>query len=86
MSTSTNLVTYCLTQKLFDETTSKVLCASPLLYGEGHGGAMALHQGSSSASNNSGGSTAGSIDDEGVVMFITHQSALVVRDSFGRLQ
>ncbi|XP_075484312.1 uncharacterized protein LOC142524290 [Primulina tabacum] len=76
-----NVISYTKSVKLFDETTSKVLCASPLLYGEGHGGAMASSQGSSSASTNSGGSTAGGIDDEGVVMFVTHQSALVAKVS-----
>ncbi|XP_073130734.1 uncharacterized protein [Henckelia pumila] len=76
-----NVISYTKSVKLFDETTSKVLCASPLLYGECHGGAMALYQGSSSASTNSGVSISGGIDDEGVVIFITHQSALVAKVS-----
>lgn len=71
-------------QKLLDETTSRVVCASPLLYNEGHGGAMLSSQSSSAVSTNSISSTMGGMVDEGVVIFITHQSALVVM-FFGRL-
>lgn len=64
-------------QKLLDETTSRVVCASPLLYNEGHGGAMLSSQSSTAVSTNSISSMMGMVD-EGVVIFITHQSALVV--------
>ncbi|KAK6114972.1 hypothetical protein DH2020_007241 [Rehmannia glutinosa] len=64
--------------KLLDETTSRVVCASPLLYGEGHGGTTMSSQISSAVSTSSISSMMGGMLDEGVVIFITHQSALVV--------
>lgn len=67
-----------LKQKLLDETTSRVICASPLLYGEGHGGTMMSSQSNSTVSTSSITSLMGGMVDEGVVIFITNQSALVV--------
>ena len=71
-------------QKLLDETTSRVVCASPLLYNEGYGGSMLASQSSSTVSTSSISSMMSGMVDEGVVIFITHQSALVVM-FFGRL-
>lgn len=65
-------------QKLLDETTSRVVCASPLIYHEGHGGAMLSSQSSTAVSNSSISGMMSGMVDEGVVIFITHQSALVV--------
>ncbi|KAK6114959.1 hypothetical protein DH2020_007228 [Rehmannia glutinosa] len=67
--------------KLLDETTSRVVCASPLLYGEGHGGTTMSSQISSAVSTSSISSMMGGMLDEGVVIFITHQSALVAKVS-----
>lgn len=52
-------------QTLLDEATSTVVCASPLLSEESSGGSSSIP----------GDSTLG---EEGVVIFVTHQSALVV--------
>lgn len=54
------------------------MCASPLLSGEVHGGAHMSSQGSSAVSTGSISSMMGSVVEEGVVIFVTHQSALVV--------
>ncbi|KAL3830545.1 hypothetical protein ACJIZ3_019347 [Penstemon smallii] len=76
-----NRISYTKSMKLLDETTSRVVCASPLLYGEGHGGAVMSSQASSAVSASSIGSMTGGMVDEGVVIFITHQSALVAKVS-----
>ncbi|KAL3622320.1 hypothetical protein CASFOL_033731 [Castilleja foliolosa] len=76
-----NMISYTKTVKLFDETTSRVVCACPLLYGEGHGGAAMSSQNSSAVSTGSISSMMGGMVDEGVVIFITHQSALVAKVS-----
>ncbi|KAK4406644.1 Vacuolar protein sorting-associated protein 8 [Sesamum angolense] len=73
-----NRISYTKSMKLLDETTSRVVCASPLLYGEGHAGAMISSQSSSALTTSSISSMMGTMVDEGVVIFITHQSALVV--------
>ncbi|KAK6123625.1 hypothetical protein DH2020_042624 [Rehmannia glutinosa] len=67
--------------KLLDETTSRLVCASPLLYGEGHGGTTMSSQISSAVSTSSISSMMGGMLEEGVVIFITHQSALVAKVS-----
>ncbi|CAA0827177.1 transducin family protein / WD-40 repeat family protein [Striga hermonthica] len=72
-----NMISYSKPTKLLDETTGRVVCASPLLYGEGHGGSASSSQSSSAVS----ASSVSSIVDEGVVIFITHQSALVAKVS-----
>ncbi|KAG8391995.1 hypothetical protein BUALT_Bualt01G0245600 [Buddleja alternifolia] len=76
-----NRISYTKSMKLLDENTSRVVCASPLLYGEGHGGAMMSPQSSSTVSASSISSMMGGMIDEGVVIFITHQSALVAKVS-----
>ncbi|PIN18586.1 hypothetical protein CDL12_08740 [Handroanthus impetiginosus] len=76
-----NRISYTKSMKLLDETTSRVVCASPLLYGEGHGGTMMSSQSSSVVSTSSIGSMMGGMVDEGVVIFITNQSALVAKVS-----
>ncbi|KAL2231217.1 UNVERIFIED_CONTAM: hypothetical protein Sindi_1716100 [Sesamum indicum] len=73
-----NRISYTKSMKLLDETTSRVVCASPLLYGEGHAGAMISSQSSSALTTTSISSMMGTMVDEGVVIFITHQSALVI--------
>lgn len=82
-----------LEQKLLDETTSTVVCASPLLSGDSLGTALTPSLDSNSVSGGSVGSMMGgmvggdtgwklfdgsSLSEEGVVVFVTHQSALVV--------
>ncbi|KAL2478611.1 transducin family protein/WD-40 repeat family protein [Forsythia ovata] len=74
-----NRISYNKSMKLLDETTSRVVCASPLLSGEGLGGAQMSSQGSSAVSTSSIGSMMGSVVEEGVVIFVTHQSALVAK-------
>ncbi|KAL1535637.1 vacuolar protein sorting-associated protein 8 [Salvia divinorum] len=74
-----NRISYTKPMKLLDETTSRVVCASPLLYNEGYGAAMLSTQGSSAVSTSSISSMMGGMVDEGVVIFITHQSALVAK-------
>ncbi|XP_057778554.1 uncharacterized protein LOC130997300 [Salvia miltiorrhiza] len=74
-----NRISYTKSMKLLDETTSRVVCASPLLYNEGYGGAMLSSQSSSAVSTSSISSMMGGMVDEGVVIFITHQSALVAK-------
>ncbi|KAL0454931.1 UNVERIFIED_CONTAM: Vacuolar protein sorting-associated protein 8, partial [Sesamum latifolium] len=76
-----NRISYTKSMKLLDETTSRVVCASPLLYGEGHAGAMISSQSSSALTTTSISSMMGAMVDEGVVIFITHQSALVAKVS-----
>ncbi|KAL0375716.1 UNVERIFIED_CONTAM: Vacuolar protein sorting-associated protein 8 [Sesamum calycinum] len=76
-----NRISYTKSMKLLDETTSRVVCASPLLYGEGHAGAMISSQSSSALTTSSISSMMGTMVDEGVVIFITHQSALVAKVS-----
>ncbi|KAL8494825.1 hypothetical protein ACS0TY_019127 [Phlomoides rotata] len=76
-----NRISYTKSMKLLDETTSRVICASPLLYGEGHGGTMMSSQSNSAVSTSSISSMMGGMVDEGVVIFITHQSALVAKVS-----
>ncbi|GFQ05580.1 vacuolar protein sorting-associated protein 8 homolog [Phtheirospermum japonicum] len=76
-----NMISYSKTVKLFDETTSRVVCACPLLYGEGLGGTAMSSQSSSAVSTSSISSMMGGMVDEGVVIFITHQSALVAKVS-----
>ncbi|CAK7348627.1 unnamed protein product [Dovyalis caffra] len=84
--------TQCL---LDGQRTGTVLSASPLLFDESCGGALPASQGNSSASSTSissmmggvvGGDTGwklfnegSSLVEEGVVIFVTHQTALVVR-------
>ncbi|KAJ6328871.1 hypothetical protein OIU77_010536 [Salix suchowensis] len=84
--------TQCL---LDGQRTGTVLSASPLLFDESCGGALPATQGNSSASSTSissmmGGVVGGdagwklfnegtSLVEEGVVIFVTHQTALVVR-------
>lgn len=75
---TSDLYDLLLKQKLLDETTSRVICASPLLYGEGHGSTMMSSQSNSAVNTSSISSMMGGMVDEGVVIFITHQSALVV--------
>ncbi|KAH6791560.1 transducin family protein / WD-40 repeat family protein [Perilla frutescens var. hirtella] len=74
-----NRISYTKSMKLLDETTSRVVCASPLLYNEGHGGSMMSSQSSTAVSTSSISSMMGGMVDEGVVIFITHQSALVAK-------
>ncbi|XP_022861232.1 vacuolar protein sorting-associated protein 8 homolog isoform X2 [Olea europaea var. sylvestris] len=74
-----NRISYSKSMKLLDETTSRVVCASPLLSGEVHGGAHMSSQGSSAVSTGSISSMMGSVVEEGVVIFVTHQSALVAK-------
>ncbi|KAK6121136.1 hypothetical protein DH2020_045124 [Rehmannia glutinosa] len=76
-----NRISYTKSMKLLDETTSRVVCASPLLYGEGQGGTTMSSQLSSAVSTSSISSMMGGMLDEGVVIFITHQSALVAKVS-----
>ncbi|KAK4415847.1 Vacuolar protein sorting-associated protein 8 [Sesamum alatum] len=76
-----NRISYSKSMKLLDETTSRVVCASPLLYGEGHAGAMIPSPSSSALTTTSISSMMGAMVDEGVVIFITHQSALVAKVS-----
>ncbi|KAK4425213.1 Vacuolar protein sorting-associated protein 8 [Sesamum alatum] len=76
-----NRISYTKSMKLLDETTSRVVCASPLLYGEGHAGAMIPSPSSSALTTASISSMMGAMVDEGVVIFITHQSALVAKVS-----
>ncbi|KAA8523376.1 hypothetical protein F0562_009799 [Nyssa sinensis] len=77
------------------KTTGRVLCASPLLSDECCGGALMSLQGNTSVSNSGIGSMMGgvvggdagwkffaegsSLVEEGVVIFVTHQTALVAR-------
>lgn len=70
-----------LSQKLLDETTSRVVCASPLLYNEGYGGAMLSSQSSFTVSTSSISSMMGGMLDKGVVIFITHQCGNVRREA-----
>ncbi|KAI3444349.1 hypothetical protein Pfo_001014 [Paulownia fortunei] len=76
-----NRISYTKSMKLLDETTSRVVCAAPLLYGEVHGGTIMSSQSSSAVSTSSISSMMGGMVDEGVVIFITHQSALVAKVS-----
>ncbi|KAL8062990.1 hypothetical protein ABFX02_02G181400 [Erythranthe guttata] len=76
-----NRISYTKSMKLLDETTSRVICASPLLYGDSHGGTMMSSQSSNAVSASSISSMMGGMVDEGVVIFITHQSALVAKVS-----
>ncbi|KAL5792140.1 hypothetical protein ACOSP7_000734 [Xanthoceras sorbifolium] len=87
-----SIKTQCL---LDGQRTGLVLSASPLLLDESCGGALMASQGNSAASTSSIGSMMGgvvggdtawklfnegsSLVEEGVVIFVTHQTALVVR-------
>ncbi|WOG97677.1 hypothetical protein DCAR_0417018 [Daucus carota subsp. sativus] len=79
-------------QTLLDETTSTVVCACPLLFDEYSGGALTSAQGSATVNSSSIGSMMGgvvggdwklfegsSVVEEGVVIFVSHQSALVAK-------
>ncbi|KAG6395277.1 hypothetical protein SASPL_145919 [Salvia splendens] len=74
-----NRISYTKPMKLLDETTSRVVCASPLLYNEGYVGSMLASQSSFTVSTSSISSMMSGMVDEGVVIFITHQSALVAK-------
>ncbi|XP_051145472.1 uncharacterized protein LOC127261257 [Andrographis paniculata] len=74
-----NRISYSKSIKLLDETTSRVVCACPLPSVDAHGGMMTTFQSGSIVSSSS--SMMGSVIDEGVVIFITHQSALVAKVS-----
>ncbi|KAL3517335.1 hypothetical protein ACH5RR_024237 [Cinchona calisaya] len=86
-----NRISYSKAMKLLDETTSTVICASPLLSTECLGGALMSFQGSSSVTTSAIGSMMGgviggdsgwkssSLVEDGVVIFVTHQSALVAK-------
>lgn len=81
-----------LKQKLLDETTSTVVCASPLLYGDSLGTSLTPLDNNTVSSGSVGSMMGGmvggdtgwklfdgsSLSEEGVVVFVTHQSALVV--------
>ncbi|KAK1369871.1 vacuolar protein sorting-associated protein 8-like [Heracleum sosnowskyi] len=77
---------------LLDETTSTVVCASPLLSDDYSGGSVTSAQGSAVVNSSSIGSMMGgvvggdwklfegpSVVEEGVVIFVSHQSALVAK-------
>ncbi|XP_074334037.1 uncharacterized protein LOC141671649 isoform X2 [Apium graveolens] len=77
---------------LLDETTSTVVCASPLLSDDYCGGSVTSAQGSAVVNSSSIGSMMGgvvggdwklfegsSVVEEGVVIFVSHQSALVAK-------
>lgn len=88
-----------LEQTLLDETTSTVVCASPLLSDDYSGGSVSSAQGSAVVTSSSIGSMMGgvvggdwklfegsSVVEEGVVIFVSHQSALVVRNFYKIVQ
>ncbi|XP_031093007.1 vacuolar protein sorting-associated protein 8 homolog isoform X2 [Ipomoea triloba] len=91
-----NRISFSKSMKLLDETTSTVVCASPLLSGDSLGTALTPSLDSNSVSGGSVGSMMGgmvggdtgwklfdgsSLSEEGVVVFVTHQSALVAKVS-----
>ncbi|XP_071937451.1 uncharacterized protein [Coffea arabica] len=88
-----NRISYSKATKLLDETTSMVICASPLLSTEFLGGLSMSSQVSSSVTTSAIGSMMGgviggdsgwkstSLVENGVVIFVTHQSALVAKVS-----
>lgn len=78
--------------KLLDEKTSTVVCASPLQSGDVLGGALLSSNGNGTVSSSAIGSmmrgviagdsgSKNSSAEEGVVIFVTHQSALVAKVS-----
>ncbi|KAL6495612.1 hypothetical protein OROGR_030175 [Orobanche gracilis] len=76
-----NMISYLKQTKLLDENTGRVVCASPLLCDEGHGNTTMFCQSNSAVSTSSISSMMGGMVDGGVVIFITHQSALVAKVS-----
>ncbi|KAK2993311.1 hypothetical protein RJ640_006799 [Escallonia rubra] len=81
-----------LIQTLLDESTSTVICASPLVFDESSGGSLMPTRGSTPVSTSGIGSMMGGVVggdwklfegsplvEEGVVVFVTHQSALVAK-------
>ncbi|KAG9149694.1 hypothetical protein Leryth_012420 [Lithospermum erythrorhizon] len=89
-----NRISYSAPTKLLDETTSTVVCAVPLISSEIHSGTSVPSQGSNAVSTGGlssrmGGVVGGdsgwklfdgsSTIEEGVVIFVTHQSALVAK-------
>ncbi|KAI3757517.1 hypothetical protein L6452_05057 [Arctium lappa] len=69
------------TSTLLDESTSTVVCASPLLSEESFGGSSASTTAGTSGIGSMMGVVAGDSTsaEEGVVIFVTHQSALVAK-------